>query len=150
MNSESNECLYTFRSPGYPSHPQTHLGPPSANSGEEQGSVGQSPYSQFGNMTFGQIPPLAFLPLQLSGTNFPSRERLGNNLTTSQSLVEAEKQFLENQIEVWKVQWFTKFPLFFSVAPIFLYFTCSQTVHIDEFYALIGTWPFHLSLWPQG
>lgn len=87
-------------SPGYPSHPQTHLGPPSVNLGEEQVSAGQSQYHQFGNMNFGQIPPLAFLPVQLSGANFPSGERLGSNLTPSQSPVEAEKKFLENQIEV--------------------------------------------------
>lgn len=81
------------------------MGSTSVNSGGEQGSSGQSQLHQFGNMTFqlpqlGQIPPFAYMPFQVAGANFPSGERLGNNSITPESQVEAEKKFLENQIQV--------------------------------------------------
>ncbi|KAA8540138.1 hypothetical protein F0562_026830 [Nyssa sinensis] len=96
-------------SPGYALVPQVYG--PLANSINtdsvgEHTSTGQSQQHQFavpggpGNSPFPQLQHCAFVPFQAPGANVNYGERLGDNPNISDPQLEAQKKFLQQQIEV--------------------------------------------------
>lgn len=51
------------------------------------------------NTSFPQFPHCVFVPFQAHGANVTNRERIGSNLNVPDSHLEAQKQFLRQQIE---------------------------------------------------
>ncbi|GLT70229.1 hypothetical protein SLA2020_423230 [Shorea laevis] len=94
-------------SPGYavlPKVQRTLADSSNAESSGEQASVVQP--QQFAisggpaNLSFPQFPQCVFVPFQASGANVTNGERFGSNLNIPDSQLEAQKQFLRQQIEV--------------------------------------------------
>jgi E3 ubiquitin-protein ligase synoviolin len=95
------------RSPGYAVLPKvqgTLADSSNAESSGEGASVVQP--QQFAisggpaNLSFPQFPHTVFVPFQAPGANVINGERFGNDLNIPDSQLEAQKQFLRQQIEV--------------------------------------------------
>ncbi|XP_027103460.1 ERAD-associated E3 ubiquitin-protein ligase HRD1B-like isoform X2 [Coffea arabica] len=69
-----------------------------ADSGGEVDVTEQSQLRHFNNFPFAQLPPFTFAATSLNG------ERIHSNLSVSESQIDAQKKFLEHQIEVLQAQ----------------------------------------------
>ena len=74
-----------------------------ADSGGEVDVTEQSQLRHFNNFPFAQLPPFTFAATSLNG------ERIHSNLSVSESQIDAQKKFLEHQIEVWEYHFFPGF-----------------------------------------